>query len=174
MYLRGQCLHGGVLVDQELVLLGELPVELVPHPHVDREVLRIKPILGQLDGDLPFFNDLLLLHGFLPVDLAHLVIHLLPDPNPLPQQLHSLHPVEDGEEELLDFAGPEVGVDRDVGDELEFMESVVGLLGCVAGQEQLDAHLSHPGWDPLLQVEGGAADEAVLLEGSLSVLELQP
>jgi hypothetical protein len=171
--LHSKCLHSGVLVDQELVLLGEAPVVLVPHPHVDGEVLEIQLVSSQFDGYLTLLYDLLLLHRLFPVDFAHLVVHFLTNTHSLGQQLHPSRFLEDAQKDGLDVSSFQIGINGDVSDELELVEPVVELPVCIAGQKQLDAHLSRPRRDALLQVERSTTDESVFLERGLSVLELQ-
>jgi hypothetical protein len=44
--LNGEVIHSSVFVYEYLVLLGQLPVVLIPDPYVDGEVLEIQLVLG--------------------------------------------------------------------------------------------------------------------------------
>lgn len=61
------------------MLLGEGPVERVPDADVDRVVLHLEAVRGDLYGDFPLLDYLLLFHWLLAVNFAHFIAYPFSD-----------------------------------------------------------------------------------------------
>lgn len=80
-YLFGHLVHRHHLVDHDLKSISQSPLTGIEHPDVHQILLRVKVFRegNLLDGNHTLLDQLLLSHGFLPVDFGHLLRKALSD-----------------------------------------------------------------------------------------------
>lgn len=64
--------HTGVFINYNLYFLRQFPILLIPNSKVNWKVSNVQILVWyEFDGNLSFFNELLLFHGFLSVNFSY-------------------------------------------------------------------------------------------------------